>query len=128
MFNIGGLEGRSLRRRGQRLVVVGALLGALIGVGLALVMEDAGTRRAVAAPERGEVLAISRPSSQPPVSRTADAGNGTAGNDTSGGQPVESADRSDKGHGKARKEGEGRQDKPGKDKHRKGEPGKGKDK
>ena len=43
-------------------------------------------------------------------------------------------DRSDKGHGKARKGGEGRQDKPGtdkpgsgesgKDKHNKGEPGK----
>ncbi len=133
MFNIGRLEGRSLRRRGQRLVVVGALLGALIGVGLALAMEDAGTSRAMAAPERGAVLAISRPSSQPPVSRTAGAGNRTAGNDTSGSQPVESADRSDKAHGKARKEGEGRQDKPGndkpgKDKHRKGEPGKGKDK
>jgi hypothetical protein len=45
-------------------------------------------------------------------------------------QQVASADRSDKGHGKARKEGDGRQDKPGndkpgKDKRRKDDRGKG---
>jgi hypothetical protein len=121
--------GRWLRRRGQRLLLVGALVGALIGVGLALVIEDAGTSRAVAAPGRGAALAASRPGNQPPASRTAGAGSGTAGNDASGRQPIESPDRPDKGHGKARKEGDGRQDKadndkPGKDKHRKAKPGK----
>jgi hypothetical protein len=126
MFNLGGLMGRWRRRRGQRLVVVGALLGALIGVGLGLTVEDAGTGRAVAAPGRGAALAASRPGSQPTTSRTAGAGSRSAGNDASGSQQVESPGRSDTGHGRAREEGEGRKGKPGpgEDKHRKGEPGK----
>jgi len=123
MVNLGGLQGRSLRRRGHHLVVVGALVGALVGVGLGLTVEDAGTSRAVAASGRGAALAASRPRSQPPGSRTAGAGSETAGNDASGSEQVESPGRPDKGHGKARKEGEGRRDKAGKDK-----PGKSKDK
>jgi hypothetical protein len=129
MFNPGDSVDQSLRRRGQRLVAIGVLLGALSGVALGLAVEDTGTSGAVAAPGRGAAAAASRPGSQPPASRAAGAGRRTAGNDSSGSQQVESADRSDKGHGKARKGGEGRQDKPGsgepgKDKHNKGEPGK----
>jgi hypothetical protein len=41
---------RSLRRLGQLLVVMGALLGAGLGVALALLVENAETSRAVAAP------------------------------------------------------------------------------
>jgi hypothetical protein len=40
---------RSFRRRGQHLVVVGALLGAVIGTTLGLIAEDAQTSTAVAA-------------------------------------------------------------------------------
>jgi hypothetical protein len=118
---------RSLRRRGQVLVVVGAMLGALIGAALGLVAEDAQTRTAVAAPgrARGAVLAVS-PSSRPPASRAAGSGNRTDGNDSSGEQRAESPDRSDKRHGKTYKDRKDGRDEPGgrgKDK-----PGKGKDK
>jgi hypothetical protein len=106
--------------------VVGALLGALIGVGLGLAVDDAGTSRAVAAPGRGAALAASPPSSQPPASRTAGSGSGTTGTEASGSQQVESADRSDKGHGSARKDGIGHQDKPGDDNQSEGKQGKGK--
>jgi hypothetical protein len=127
MFNLGGLVDRSLRRRGQFLVVVGALLGALIGVGLGLAVEDAGTSRAVAAPGHGAALAATPPDNQPPASRTAGSGSRTAGNDSSGSQHAESADRPDKRHGKAQKDGDGRQDKPGIDQHGKDNQGKGQD-
>ena len=50
MFDVGGPVERSLCRRGQFLVVVGALLGALIGVVLGLAVEDSQTPTAVAAP------------------------------------------------------------------------------
>ena len=58
---------RSLRRLGQLLVVMGALLGAVLGVALALIVEHAETSRAVAAlgRERAAVLAASPPSSNP---------------------------------------------------------------
>jgi hypothetical protein len=57
----------SLRRLGQLPVVMGALLGAVLGVALALLVEYAETSRAVAAPrrERVAVLAASPPSSHP---------------------------------------------------------------
>jgi hypothetical protein len=118
---------RSLRRRGQVLVVVGAMLGALIGAALGLVAEDAQTRTAVAAPgrARGAVLAVS-PSSHPPASRAAGSGNRTDGNDSSGEQRAESPDRPDKRDGKAYKDRKDGRDEPGgrgKDK-----PAKGKDK
>jgi hypothetical protein len=76
------LEGpvdRSLRRRGQLLVVVGALLGALIGAALGLIVEDAQTSTAVAAPghARGAALAASSPNSHPPASRAAGSGDGS---------------------------------------------------
>ena len=55
---------RSLRRRGQVLVVVGALLGALVGVVLGLAVKDgpAGTAVAVAGPAGGTVDILLDPS------------------------------------------------------------------
>ena len=111
---------RSLRQLGQVLVVMGALLGAMLGVGLALIVEHAESPRpvAVAGPERGAVLAAHPPSSQPPVSRAASSGGQAEGSAASSSQRVESANRADKRTGKAHKHGEARRDKdkPGKGK------------
>jgi hypothetical protein len=65
---------RSLRRLGQLLVVMGALLGAVLGVSLALMVENAETSGTVAGPgpEGAAVLAASSPGSQPPASRGPD--------------------------------------------------------
>jgi hypothetical protein len=118
---------RSLRRRGQLLVVAGALLGAVIGAGLSLVVGDPVTSRAGAVParERGVTLAATPPSSQPPASRAAvSSGNPADGNDPSGTQRSESADRAGKRDGKAGKNGEGHWDQPG---HGRNEPGHGND-
>lgn len=116
---------RSLRRLGQLLVVTGALLGAVLGVALALIVEHSEPSGAVVAPgrERAAALAAYPPSRQPPASR-ASSEDPAADDDSSGGQRAESADRADQRDGKADKNGEGRRDKPGgpgKDK-----PGKGK--
>jgi len=109
---------RSLRRLGQLLVVMGALLGATIGVALALIVENAENSRAVVASgrERAAVLAVSPSSSQPPASRAAGSGNRTDGNDSAGNQRAESADRPDNRHGKAHKGRAGGRDKSGKGK------------
>jgi hypothetical protein len=125
VFDLGGSVDRSLRRRGQFLVVVGALLGALMGVALGLVVEDARTSTAVAAPGRahGAVLAASPPSSHPTASRAAGSRNRTGGNESSGNQHAESADRPDEQHSKGHKDREGQRDKPG---HVKDKSGKGK--
>jgi hypothetical protein len=50
---------QSLRRLGQLLIVMVALLGVVLGVSLALLVENAETSRAVGAPgrERAAVLA-----------------------------------------------------------------------
>ena len=119
---------RSLRRLGQLLVAMAALLGAVLGVSLALLVEHAQTSNAVAGPgrERAAVLAASPPSSTPPGSRPASAqapGNATA---ASGNQRAESAGRAGQGDGKASKNGDRRKDKA--DGHAKDKPGKGKDK
>ena len=115
---------RSFRHRGQVLVVVSALLGAVIGAALGLIVEGAQTSRAVATPGRaqGATLAASPPSSQPTASRTAGSGDG---NDSSGNQRAESPDRPDKRHGNAHKSRAGGRDKPGG--HGKDNPGKGKE-
>jgi hypothetical protein len=117
---------RSLRRLGQLLVAMGALLGAALGVGLALLVENAETSRAVAGPgpERGAALAAGPPGSRPPASRAASSpGPGNAG-DASGDQRARSAGQ---GGGRADKQGQGRDDKPGKA-NGTDRPGKGKDK
>jgi hypothetical protein len=110
---------RSLCRRGQFLVVVGALLGALIGVVLGLAVEDSKTPTAVAAPgrARGAALAAHPPSGQPTASQTAGGGDRADGDGSTNSQRTEPADRPNNGHGNA-----------GKDKPGKGEHGKGKDK
>jgi hypothetical protein len=110
---------RSLRRRGQFLVATGALVGALIGTTLGLIVEDAQTSTAVAAPGpgRGAALAASPPTSHPPASRAAGSGDG---NDPPGTQRAEPPGRPDKRDGKAHKDRAG-----GKDKQSKGK-GKGK--
>ena len=125
MFNVGGPVARSLRRRGQFLVVVSGLLGAVVGVGLGLVVDDAGTSSAVA-PGRGVGLAATPAGSRPATSRTAGPGRRTAGSEAPGSQHADRADRPDMRHGDARKDAGGRQDKPGKDEPGKGKPGKGK--
>jgi hypothetical protein len=114
---------RSLRQLGQLLVVMGALLGAVLGVALALIVENASTSGAVVASgqERAAVLAAGPPSSQPPVSRGAGAEDSAAGNGATGRQRAGAADQVDRRDGKADKKNEGRHDNPGMDK-----PGKGK--
>jgi hypothetical protein len=118
---------RSLRRLGKLLVVMGALLGAITGVAVALIVENAGTSRAVAAlgREGAAVLAASPPSSQHPTSWAAGSEGAADGRDSSATQHAESADRADQRDGKDDKNGEGRRDKPGRGKDK---PGKGKDK
>jgi type IV secretory pathway VirB10-like protein len=104
---------RSLRRLGQLLVVTGALLGAVLGVSLALIVENAESSRAVGAPgrERAAVLAASPPSSQPRASRAASSQDSADGSDSSGTQRAEAADRANQRAGKADKKGESREDK-----------------
>jgi hypothetical protein len=103
---------------------MGALLGAVLGIGLALLVENAEPSKAVAAsePERAAALTASPSSSQPPGVRAAsspDAG----GSVSSANQRTQSADeRADK----ANKNSQGRRDKPEKAKG-KDKPSKGKD-
>jgi hypothetical protein len=114
---------RSLRRRGQILVVVGALVGTLIGTALGLIAEDAQPSTAVAAPGpgRGAALAASPPTTHPPASRAAGSGDG---NDSSGNQRAEPPGRPDKRDSNAHKDRAGGKGKPGKDKGK--DKGKGK--
>ena len=118
----------SLRRLGQLLVVMAALLGCVLGVALALLVNYTETSRAVGTPgrERAAMLAASPPSSQPPASRAGGAEDAGDGIDGSGMLRAESAGRADQRAGKTDKNGESRGDKAGgrgKDKA-----GKGKDK
>jgi hypothetical protein len=104
---------RSLRQLGQLLVVMGALLGAVLGVALALVVENIDSPRpvAVAGSERAAVLGAHPPNSQPPASGAARSRGQTDGSGSSGSQRVESADRANQGRGTADKQGEGPRDK-----------------
>jgi hypothetical protein len=119
---------RSLRRLGQLLVVMGALLGAALGFGVALMVESAETSKAVAASERerAAVLTASPPSSQPAASPAANSPNPGNGDGSSGSQRAQSVDQRDK---KADKQSDGRRNKPGKAEAKdKDTPGKGKEK
>lgn len=120
---------RSVRRLGQLMVVMAALLGAITGVTLALLVEHAEPSRTVAGPghERLAVLAASPPSSQPPASRAASSGNPAdgSGSEPSGKQRAASADRAGQRDSKADKNGEGRTDKAGGSGKDKDKPGKG---
>jgi hypothetical protein len=118
---------RSLRRRGQSLVAVGALVGALIGTLLGLVAGDTETGTRVGAePARGGALAASSPGSQPPASRAAGSGEQRDGNQSSSTQQAESPDRPGKRDAKAHKHREAGHDKP--DNRGKDKPGKDKNK
>jgi hypothetical protein len=119
---------QSLRRRGQSLVLAGAVLGALIGTGLGLTAEDTETSPTVAAPNpaHGAALAASPSGSQPPASRSVGSGNRSDGNRSFGTQRAESADRPGKRDGKAHEDREAGHDKPGN--RGKDKPDKGNDK
>ena len=95
--------------------VMAGLLGAVLGIGLALIVENAGTSPAVVAPghERAAVLA-SPPTSRPPVSREASSEGSAAVRGAASrwrDEPVDQADHKDV---KADKNRNGRPDKPGK--------------
>jgi hypothetical protein len=94
---------RSVRRRGQLLVVVGALLGALVGVVLGLAVGDGRTDTAVAAPTRARsaAAAAAAPTSQPTGASTSRL-------------RVSSVDRPGKAKSKASKDGK----RPPKEKHK----------
>jgi hypothetical protein len=116
---------RSLRRLGQLLVVCCALLGAVIGVALGLVVEAAQTPRAGAAPARAAVLAASPPSSQPPRPQPATDQNPADGSAPAGKQHAQSVDRPNRDEHKAGKHRDGGGDKASRGI---GKPGKGKNK
>jgi hypothetical protein len=105
---------RSLHRRGQLLVLVAALLGAVIGGAMGLVVEDARTSTADAAPgpRRGTTLATRPPASQPAGSQAGRAGSQADGSDASGIQPAKWTHRPDKRNGKADKRIKDHRDKP----------------
>jgi hypothetical protein len=119
---------RSLRLRGQLLVLVAALLGAVMGVAFGLTGER-GDTAAVAAPGRASRVApaTTPASSRPPASRAAGSGGQADSSDPAGHQRAESVDRPGKGHDKPHRHERDR-DKPGG--HGKDKPGKdkGKDK
>jgi hypothetical protein len=106
---------RSLRDLGQFLVITAALLGAVLGVGLALIVENAATSPAVVATgnERAAVLA-SPPSSQPPASREASSEGSAGGNGVAARQRDEAAVQAAHRNEKADKDRKGRSDRPGK--------------
>jgi hypothetical protein len=115
---------RSLRLRGQLLVLVAALLGAVMGVAFGLTGER-GDTTAVAAPGRASRVApaTSSASSRPPASRAAGSGGQAESSDPAGHQRAESVDRPGKGHDKPYRHERDRdkpgghgKDKPGKDK------------
>jgi hypothetical protein len=121
---------RSLHHLGQLLVVMGALLGAALGVTLALMVENANTSGTVVAPgpEGAGVLAASPPSSRPPVSRGAGSADSAARSAASGSQQADAADQAaDQKDRKADKSSKERHDKPGKNSDKE-ESGKGKSK
>ena len=118
---------RSLRRLGQLLVVCCALLGAVIGVALGLVVEAAQTPQAVAgARERGPASAASPPSSQPPRPQPASDQNSADGSAPAGKQHALSVDRPNRGEHKAGKHRDGGGDKAAS--RGNGKPGKGQNK
>jgi hypothetical protein len=97
---------RSLRRRGQFLVAVGGVLGALVGIILGLAVEDPQASTAVAAPgpARAVALAATPPSGQPTAAPPAGSGDQADGDVSTGRQRTRSAYRPDQGQGRAHKD------------------------
>jgi hypothetical protein len=89
------------------LVVTGALLGAVLGVALALIVNNAASSGAVATSGR-EVAATSPPSSRPPVARAAGSKDSAAGSAAGGNQRAEWTSRADRHDGKTDNNREGR--------------------
>lgn len=114
---------RSLRRLGQLLVIMGALLGAVLGVALALIVNNAETSGPVAASGRAVAAAVSTspPSNRSPATREASSQDPADDTTAAGTRRAESAGRADPQAGKADKHHKGKpdghgNDKPGKDK------------
>lgn len=118
---------RSLRRRGQFLVAVGAVLGALVGIVLGLAVEAPQANTAVAAPgpARAAALAATPPSGQPTTAQPAGSGDQVGGDGSTGRQRTRSAYRPDHGQGRAHKDSkrERERDKEEPRKHASGKPG-----
>jgi hypothetical protein len=95
---------RSLRRHGQFLVAIGALLGALAGVVLGLAVENTQTSAAVAAPARAAASAVAPPSSQPTAVQPARSGEQADGDASTGRQRTRLAYRPDQGPDRAHKD------------------------
>jgi hypothetical protein len=93
---------RSLRRHGQFLVAVGAVLGALVGIVLGLAVEDPQASTAVAAP--GPARAATPASSQPTAAQPTGSGDLADGDASTGRQRTRSAYRPDQGQGRAHKD------------------------
>jgi hypothetical protein len=90
---------RSLRRHGQFLVAVGAVLGALVGIVLGLAVEDPQASTAVAAPGRA-----TPPRNQPTAAQPAGPRDQADADASTGTQRTRSANRPDKGQGRAHKD------------------------
>jgi hypothetical protein len=97
---------RSLRRRGQFLVAVGAVLGALVGIVLGLAVEDPQASTAVTAPgsARAAALAAAPPSGKPTAAQPTGSGDQAEGGASTGRQRTRSAYRPDQGQGRAHKD------------------------
>lgn len=94
---------RSLRRHGQFLVAMGAVLGALVGIVLGLAVEDPQASTAVAAPgpAPATALAATPPSSQSTAAQPTGPGDQADGDASTGRQRTRLAYRPDKGQGRA---------------------------
>lgn len=118
---------RSLRRRGQFLVAVGALLGALVGVVLGLAVNDPQASTAVAAPGpvRAAALAATPPNGHPTAAQPTGSGHQADGDASTGGQRTRLAYRPDQGQGRVHKDSKRERKRDNKEprKHANGRPG-----
>jgi hypothetical protein len=96
----------SLRRHGQILVAVGAVLGALTGTVLGLAVEDLQASTTVAAPRpaRAAALAATPPSGQPTAAQPTGPGNQADGDVSTARQRSRSVYRPDKGQDRVHKD------------------------
>ena len=100
---------RSSRRRGQSLVVVGALLGALGGVALGLAVGCPQTSAAVAAPApaRSAAVAATPPTSQPTASQSSGSRDWADGAMSTGRLRIQSVKHPGRAKTKAGRDGKG---------------------
>jgi hypothetical protein len=119
----------SLRRNGQYLVAVGAVLGALSGTVLGLAVEDpqAGTAVAGPGPARAAALPATSLSGQPTAAQPTGSGEQADGDGSTGRQRGRSAYRPDKGAGRADKESKRTRQKDNEEPHKRAKVKPGKD-